>query len=318
MTKILIIGEFKDAKLKANAGELLEAARQLGPDDIDGALLGPGSTEAAQGFGAYGDGLVHVLDGGDVPAYSSDAFAAALAEVVSGYDYIVASHSFFGRDIAARLAAALGAPYLSDATAFEVGSDAVVATKPLYAGKVIAKFRIGGSGPKVITIRPKVFAPLAADKNAAITVKQLATPSVYKSKVTSVKAKEAGAIDVKDADIIITGGRGVGGPEGFAPLRDFAQAIGCALGASRAAVDAGWIEHSHQVGQTGKVVNPKLYIACGVSGAIQHLAGMQTSRVIVAINSNESAPIFKIADYGIVGDLFEIVPELQRQILALR
>jgi electron transfer flavoprotein alpha subunit len=317
MAKVLIIGEFKDGKLKGNAGELIAAARQLG-DNVDAALLGPGSTGAADGFGAYGVGTVHVLDGGDVPTYSSDGFAAALTETARGYDYVVASHSFFGRDTAARLAAALGGPFLSDVTAFDGGGEVLVAKKPLYAGKVTAKFRITGSGTKVITIRPKVFAPTAGDQSATVSTQALAAPAAFKSKVTSVQAKAAGAIDVKDADIIITGGRGVGGPEGFAPLRDFAQAIGCALGASRAAVDAGWIEHSHQVGQTGKVVNPKLYIACGVSGAIQHLAGMQTSRVIVAINSNESAPIFKIADYGIVGDLFEIVPELQRQILAAR
>jgi electron transfer flavoprotein alpha subunit len=317
MTKVLIIGEFKDGKLKASAGELAAAARLLG-DSVDAALLGPGSAVAANGFGAYGVGTAHVLDGGDVPVYSSDGFAAALAETARGYDYVLASHSFFGRDIAARLAAALGAAFLSDATAFEGRCDSLVATKPLYAGKVTAKFRFTGTGPKVATIRPKVFAPAAADQSATITVQNLTAPASYKSKVSSVQQKEAGAVDVKDADIIITGGRGVGGPEGFKPLREFAQALGCALGASRAAVDAGWIEHSHQVGQTGKVVNPKLYIACGVSGAIQHLAGMQTSRTIVAINSNESAPIFKVADYGIVGDLFEIVPELQRQILALR
>jgi len=317
VTKVLIIGEFKDSRLKASAGELVAAARQLG-SSIDAALLGQGSAGAANGFGAFGIGTVHVLDGADVPVYSSDGFAAALVDAARGYDYIVASHSFFGRDLAARLAAALGATYISDVTELEAGGD-VIATKPLYAGKVNAKFKVSAAGPKVITIRPKVFAPVTAGESPAPpAVQQLTPPAAYKSRVTSVQQKEAGEIDVKDADIIITGGRGVGGPEGFKPLRDFAQAIGCALGASRVAVDAGWIEHSHQVGQTGKTVNPKLYIACGVSGQIQHLAGMQTSRVIVAINSTESAPIFKVADYGIVGDLFEVVPELQRQILALR
>jgi electron transfer flavoprotein alpha subunit len=316
MTKVLIIGEFKDGKLKSGVGELVAAARQLG-SDIHAALLGPGSKSAASGLGGYGISQAFVLDG-DVPTYSSDGFAAALADTARGYDYVLALHSFFGRDIAARLAAKLGAAFLSDATGFSGEGDGLIVNKPLYAGKALAKFSFEGSGTRVVTLRPMVFAPAAADGNADVSITELSAPAQYLSKVTSVDAKAAGAIDVKDASVIISGGRGVGGPEGFAPLRDFASALSCALGASRAAVDAGWIEHSHQVGQTGKVVNPKLYIACGISGAIQHLAGMQTSQVIVAINSNESAPIFKIADYGIVGDLFEIVPELQRQMLAAK
>jgi electron transfer flavoprotein alpha subunit len=262
---------------------------------------------------------VHVVDGGQ-PAYSSDGFGRAIADVArsGGYEYVVFQHSFFGRDAAARTAAALRAQFISDVTELSQDGGELVVTKPLYAGKVVARYRFTGSGPKVLTIRPRVLPPAAADGAAQVSIQQVPAPAGYLSQVKEVRPKQAGEIDVKDAEIIITGGRGVGGPEGFAPLREFAREVGCALGASRVAVDAGWIGHSHQVGQTGKTVNPKLYIACGVSGQIQHLAGMQTSKVIVAINSNESAPIFKIADYGLVGDLFEIVPELQKQIIAAR
>lgn len=315
MSKILIVGEFSDGKLNASAGELLSAAQGL-DGEVHGALLGNGSGDAAPGFGGYGIRTVLALDGG-LPHYSSDGFAAALASAVrnAGYEYVLLMHSFRGRDIAARMAADLGAGFASDITGIEPGPKFL---KPLYAGKVMSRFSFTGSGCRVLTIRPKVFAPAAAGQTTAVTVQSLAAPEKMLSRVTQVQVKEQGDIDVKDADIIISGGRGVGGPEGFAPLREFARTVGCALGASRAAVDAGWIGHSHQVGQTGKTVTPKLYIACGVSGAIQHLAGMQTSKCIVAINSTDSAPLVKIADYSIVGDLFEVVPELQKQIVALR
>jgi electron transfer flavoprotein alpha subunit len=315
MGKVLIIGELKNGQLKGNIAELAAAARILG-DNISGALVGKGSKEAAPGMGAYGVGEVFVLDG-DLPVYSSDGFAAALAPVVreGGYEFVVMMQSQFGRDLGARLAAKLGAGWISDVTGLSRDGGGVVATKPLYAGKVISRIQFTGGDPNIVTLRPKIFEKAEPGSGDAM-VKELAPPEML-SQVTELQAKAEGQIDLKEADIIITGGRGVGGPEGFEPLREFAAEVGCALGASRAAVDAGWIEHSHQVGQTGKVVNPQLYIACGVSGAIQHLAGMQTSKVIVAINNNDNAPIFNIADYGLVGDLFEVVPELKKQILTL-
>jgi electron transfer flavoprotein alpha subunit len=310
MGKVLIIGEHRQGSLKNNTAELVAAARMLG-DTVRAAVLGPGAAKAAPGFGAFGIDTVRVLDT-DV-LYSGDGFAAALAPVVREceVDYVVLMQSFFGRDLGARLAARLGTAFINDVTALGVEDGQLVATKPLYAGKVIGKLAFTGTGPKVITLRPKNFTPAEAGEAVNVEVKPLELPAELKAQVTHVELKEAGMIDVKDADIIVSGGRGVGGPEGFEPLRDFAQAIGAALGASRAAVDAGWIPHSHQVGQTGKVVNPQLYIACGISGAIQHLAGMQTSKVIVAINNNPDAPIFKIATYGIVDNLFDVVPELK-------
>jgi electron transfer flavoprotein alpha subunit len=315
MGKVLIISEQRNGELKTSVAELINAARVLG-DEIRGAVLGKGASSAASGFGAYGISTVHVLET-DI-RYTSDCFAAALAAVVEecGVEYIVMMQSFFGRDLGARLAARLGAAFINDVTALAMEDGRVVATKPLYAGKIIGKIAAIGDGPKVITLRPKNFAPAEPQDAANVEVKPLALPAELKCTVTEIAEKEAGMIDLKEADIIVSGGRATGSPEGFEPLRELAKAIGAALGASRATVDAGWIEHSFQVGQTGKVVNPQLYIALGISGAIQHLAGMQTSKVIVAVNTNPDAPIFKIADYGIIDDMFKVAPVLKEQMVA--
>lgn len=312
MAKVLIVAEQRAGQLKSSTGELVAAARLLGTE-VDAVLLGQGSTAAAAQLAGYGIGSAAVLDGAELPEYSSDAFPAVISAHIrsAGYDYVLLMQSMSGRDIGARLAALLGLGWMNDVIAIEAGP---VFVKPLYAGKVRGRFRFSGEGG-IVTLRPKNFAPAAPDSSAAPALVTLSWPGSCKSRVTALEAKAAGSVDLKDADIIVSGGRAVGGPEGFEPLRKLASSIGAALGASRATVDAGWIDHSHQVGQTGKVVNPKLYIACGISGAIQHLAGMQTSKCIVAINSNENAPIFKLADYGLVGDIFEIVPELEKQLV---
>jgi electron transfer flavoprotein alpha subunit len=313
--KILIVAEQQGGLLKPSAGELVTAAQTLG-GSITGALLGQGANEASAALAGYGLDGVTVL-GADQAEYTSDGFAGGLAAYVKeqAFDYVVLPHSLLGRDLGARLAAKLDAGWINDVTAINTDGETPLFTKPLYAGKVLGKFRFDTAGVKVLTLRPKNFTA-ATTTGSSAPVAQVPLSGPFKSKVTAIEAKAEGMVDLKDADIIVSGGRGVGGPEGFEPLRDLAKAIGAALGASRATVDAGWIPHSHQVGQTGKVVNPKLYIACGISGAIQHLAGMQTSHCIVAINSNEAAPIFRVADYGIVGDVFEIVPELKKQLAA--
>jgi electron transfer flavoprotein alpha subunit len=314
MAKILVIGEHKNGTLKASSAELISAAQAIG-GEIHGAVLGAGSANAAAGFGQYGVAQVLTLD---APAYSSDGFAAAVAAAVTAgqYEYVILMQSFFGRDLGARLAARLQAGWINDVTKLELDGGKLVAVKPLYAGKVLSKQAFNAAGPHVLTLRPKNFAP-AAEAAATVSTTALSLPGAPLCQVTKLEPKAEGDIDVKEADIIVSGGRGVGGPEGFAPLRELARGVKAAVGASRAAVDSGWIEHSHQVGQTGKVVNPQLYIACGISGAIQHMAGMQTSKVIVAINNNPDAPIFKVANYGIVDDLFKVVPELQKQWAAL-
>jgi electron transfer flavoprotein alpha subunit len=314
MTKVLIVGEHVAGKLKPNAAELVGAARLLG-GELHGAVLGPNSSEAAFALGSFGLASVAAIGG----ECSTDSLTTGLADYVrdQGFDYVVFQHSFFGRDFGARLAARVRGAWLNDVTAITAEPDGSFSfTKPLYAGKVIGSFKFLGAGVKVLTLRPKNFPTAQPEGPGSAATSELTASASPKARVTGMEAKAAGMVDLKDADIIVSGGRGLGGPEGFDPLRDFAQAIGAALGASRATVDAGWIPHSHQVGQTGKVVNPKLYIACGISGAIQHLAGMQTSRCIVAINSNENAPIFRIADYGIVGNVFEVIPELKKQLVA--
>ena len=222
-----------------------------------------------------------------------------------------------GRDLAPRLAAMLGVGLASDCVSFEIHDGRLVATRPIFAGKALAKVKLGGD-PQIATLRPNVLAAPEPDLGAAATVEPIAAiTDGVRAKVVEIAGVGEGEIDVAEADIIVSGGRGVAGPEGFAPVTSLAKTLGAAVGASRAAVDAGWIEHSHQVGQTGKTVTPNLYIACGISGAIQHLAGMKTSKVIVAVNKDPEAPIFKIANYGIVGDLFDVVPLLDKEFQAL-
>ncbi|MCB1218135.1 electron transfer flavoprotein subunit alpha/FixB family protein [bacterium] len=316
MGRILIIAEQFRGQLRSSAGELASAAAQIG-GEFDAAVFGPGAADAAQQLGAYGPGRVLAVDCGC--EHSGDGFAAAVSDTVAsgGYEFVILMQTAFGRDLGARLAARLDAAWINDVIGLEGSGSEIVAKKPLYAGKVISHVKFNTSGLKVLSLRPRNFDAVAAGDGSA-AVEQLGSGTECKARCTALEPKEAGYIDLKDADIIVSGGRGIGNAEGYSVIRDFANEVGAAMGASRAIVDAGWIDHSYQVGQTGKVVNPQLYIAAGISGAIQHLAGMQTSKVIVAINNTESAPIFKVADYGIVGDMFEVLPELAKQIKAAR
>jgi electron transfer flavoprotein alpha subunit len=319
---VLVIAEQRDGVLKKVAFEMLgvgaELAAALG-GNVDAALLGTGLEDLANTLAQYGATKVYVAEDDSLATYSSEGYTDTLAAFLGKLEpaVILVGATAMGRDLAPRLAARLGVGMASDCIALEIDGGRLVATRPIFAGKALAKVKLNGD-PQMATVRPNVLAVPEPDEGATATVEPVAavTDNVRAVVVDIVGAGE-GEIDVAEAEIIVSGGRGVGGSEGFAPVRDLAKALGAAVGASRAAVDAGWIEHAHQVGQTGKTVTPNLYVACGISGAIQHLAGMKTSKVIVAVNKDPEAPIFKVANYGIVGDLFEVVPLLEKEFQAL-
>jgi electron transfer flavoprotein alpha subunit len=251
--------------------------------------------------------------------YDPEGCAQAIADRVKHGEYqaVVFAASATGKDLAPRVAAKLGVGVAGDLTDLRADSGGLVVTRPVYAGKALLTVRVAAR-PAVLSVRPNIFTPVERPQaGAAQTVAVAVSPS--RVVVREIKAAPAGTLDVAEAQIIISGGRGLKEPANFKVLEDLARAFGggAAVGASRAVVDAGWRGHADQVGQTGKTVSPSLYIAVGISGAIQHLAGMRTSKVIVAINKDKDAPIFKVADYGVVGDLFEIVPTLTEEIRKL-
>jgi electron transfer flavoprotein alpha subunit len=263
----------------------------------------------------YGAKTIIGVTGVAGQGYNAEVYAGCLARIVEDNDFsiLLGTCSARGRDLFPRVAARFEAPLVNDC----LGVDFVqsIAVKPMYAGKVIARIKVTGDR-QFFTLRPNVVeisAAEAAGNPAITTVDAVETSPVLK--VKDIVKSVARIIDLTEADIIVSGGRGIKSKDNFALLQDLAKVLGAAVGASRAAVDAGYATQDMQVGQTGKVVNPKLYIACGISGAIQHLAGMKTSRVIVAVNKDPDAPIFQKADYGIVGDLFEVVPILKQELL---
>jgi len=255
--------------------------------------------------------------------YSTEAHTAALYQVTRDVQprLILGSATAMGKDLLPRLAARLGVGLAQDCTAVSLLDDGrVECIRPIYAGKAFARVRFLAA-PAMATLRPNVFTLGAPDAGRHAPVSEIALelgPDVVHARCTGVTASGGEKVELTEADIIVSGGRGLKGPENFSIIQELADALGGAMGASRAAVDAGWIDHQHQVGQTGKTVSPTLYVACGISGAIQHLAGMSSSKYIVAINKDPEAPIFKVADYGIVGDLFAVVPALTQEIKKLK
>jgi electron transfer flavoprotein alpha subunit len=319
---VLVIAEQRDGVLKKVAFEMLgvgaDLASALG-GGAEAALLGSGLDGLPDTLAQYGATKVYVADDPALESYSSEGYTNTLDAFIGKVEpaIILLGATAMGKDLAPRLAARLGVGLASECVALEIDGGRLLATRPIFAGKALATVKLSGD-PQVATVRPNVLAAPEPDVSATATIEPVsAAVGDVRAKVVGIAGAGEGEIDVAEADIIVSGGRGVAGPEGFAPIRSLAKTLGAAVGASRAAVDAGWIEHAHQVGQTGKTVTPNLYIACGISGAIQHLAGMKTSKAIVAVNKDSEAPIFKVANYGIVGDLFDVVPLLEKEFQAL-
>ncbi len=305
MNPIIVFVEHAAGTPRRASLEAIGAASATG-HPVTCVLTGAGAEDAAKTLAGAAKAVA--ITGAD--NYSADGTAldvAAVCKDQSAAGFVCAATSA-GKDLAARVAAHLDTVLFSDCTGLAKSGDAFHLTRPWLAGKAIAVLEAPASG-LCATVRPNVFQPAEAD--AAVEVITQAANSDRKTEVTELNAKEAGKLDVKEAPTVVSGGRGMKDAGGFGILEELAGALGnAAVGASRAVVDAGWRDHAEQVGQTGKTVAPQLYIAVGISGAIQHLAGMRTSKVIVAINKDADAPIFKVADYGIVGDAFEIVPAL--------
>jgi electron transfer flavoprotein alpha subunit len=317
MSAILAVCEHRDGALRKVSHEVVTGAHRLG--DVEAVLCAAGPVAGADQLGKFGAAKVVTLTNAGFARYAPEGYAQALAEhaKAGGYTAVIFAASATGKDLAPRVAAKLGVGLVADCTDIAAEGGAIVATRPVYAGKALLNVKVAAK-PAVLSLRPNVFTPVERPKtgSAEAVAVSVGTGRVV---VREIKAAEAGALDVAEAQIVISGGRGLKEPANFKVIEELARAFGgqAAVGASRAVVDAGWRAHADQVGQTGKTVSPTLYIAVGISGAIQHLAGMRTSKVIVAINKDKDAPIFKVADYGVVGDLFEVVPKLTEEIKKL-
>ena len=319
--KFLVFIEQRDGKIRKASLEALSLARKLAGEPVAAVIAGSGVTPLAAGLGAHGAARVHVADRPDLELYSNKGYVGALdaARKKENPDAVLIAATAMGKDVAPRFAARNDVSVLADVMDLSREGDRLVASRPVYSGKARAQVDCGAALLQIATTRPNVF-PAEVDGTApAAQVEPLELAEVApRARVLRVETSESKELDVAEADIIVSGGRGIKGPENWPVIRDLQQALGAALCASRAVVDAGWIDHQYQVGQTGKVVSPTLYVACGISGAIQHLAGMGTSKVIVAINKDPEAPIFKVATYGIVGDIFPIVPEVAKAVRAAK
>ena len=321
MAAILAIAEQRAGALRKISEEVVTAAASLGAQlnaEVHAFVAGPSGIAAnAAALGKFGAVKVLVAESAQLEQYDAEALAQLIAEQAKQADYaaVLFGGSSFGKDLAPRVAAQLDVPLATDATAVDVDGSDIVVTRPVYAGRALAKVVLEGS-TRVISLRPNIFR--AQEKSAAGAVENIATAGLSAGRVVvkEVKAAAGAKVDVAEAPVVVAGGRGLKAPENWHLLEELRDALGsnCALGASRAVVDAGWRPHSEQVGQTGKTVSPQLYFAIGISGAMQHLAGMRSAKTIVAINKDPDAPIFKVADYGIVGDVNEVLPKLTEEI----
>ncbi|HML24906.1 MAG TPA: electron transfer flavoprotein subunit alpha/FixB family protein [Aggregatilinea sp.] len=315
MSGVWVWIEQGDGKPLPASLEALGLARQLaGSDPVTALVFGQGVDSAAQAAIQSGADAVIKANDASLAAVRFEPYVALLDKLIAEQKpgVVLAAATADGRELMAGAAADAGAGVLTDVTELTLDGDTLRAVRPVNGGKVLRVESIQDAGPKFATLRARAFKALEPDAGRSGTITEVAPVLAEDAVSTTIESveHEAGGVSLTDASIVVSAGRGVGGPDGFAPIRDLADVLHGALGASRAAVDAGWIPYEHQVGQTGKTVSPDLYIAIGISGAIQHQAGMRTAKVIVAINKDPDAPIFKLARYGIVGDLFEVVPAL--------
>jgi electron transfer flavoprotein alpha subunit len=323
---ILAFAESRGGDLRRVAFESVTAARQAadasGGREVHAILIGaPGIASRGQALGQYGADVVTAVEHGELGSYNPEVFAASVSDRIKsgGYRAAVFPASAQGRDLAPRVAARLGVSLASDVTSFEIQDDSVVAQHPAYTGKVIVTLRLRGT-PGLVSLRPGAITPVEKARSPRVeNAAPSLDPGAARVRVKQSAPRGAAKLDLGEASIIVSGGRGLRTAENFKLVEDLAAALGnAAVGATRAVTDDGWRPATDQIGQTGRLVSPDLYIAVGISGAIQHLAGMRTAKTIVAINKDKDAPIFKVADYGIVGDLFEVVPRLTEEIRKVR
>jgi len=315
---ILVFMETRDGKIKKASLEVLSEAKRRASElgvEVAAAAAGTGLHGIAGEVFPRGAAKLYLIESPALDAYSAQGHAQALFSLVSEVKpgVVLFSATAMGRDLAPRLAAKLGAGLASDCTKLAVKDGKLEFTRPIFAGKAVLSFRLKSS-PALATLRPNVFPIESAGAAAGEVIRKTVEipEGMIKGWVVEILREESAELDVTEADVIVSGGRGLKGPENFTLLKELAAVIPkSAVGASRSAVDSGWIGHQHQVGQTGKTVSPNLYLAFGISGAIQHLAGISSSKLIVAVNKDPDAPIFKVADYGIVGDLFQVIPPLK-------
>lgn len=318
--KVLSVIEQREDIIKKISFEAVSVGVSLAKElnlEFEAVVIGS-EVEGLSNLGNYGASKITHLKNADLHNFSSSAYSELISNYAKGINasVIILGNTSFGNELAPRIAVKLNSACIVDCVNLTVEGSEIIATRPVYAGKAYIKSKLH-SDVKIFTIRPNVFkAEKVSDQSPEIKVEEISNPNL-KTKVVAYKKSE-GKLDVAEANIIVAGGRGMKGPEHFNLIESLAEVLGAAVGASRAVVDAGWRPHSEQVGQTGKTVSPSLYIACGISGAIQHLAGMSSSKYIVAINKDKDAPIFSIADYGIAGDVFEILPVLTEEIKKIK
>lgn len=319
---VLVFAEQRDGNLRKVATEALSEGQRLAAQldtEVSAVLIGHNISHLTSTVASYGAKKILLAQDEALTKYNTEAYAQILAEAIKFQDpeLVIIGGGTYGRDLGPRVAAKIGAGISADCTKLELNEQKkLIMTRPVYSGKAIARYAAKDQVLPMVTIRPNVMLPVEPDTSKTadiVELKPTINPASMRAVIKDVVKSASERVDLTEAGIIVSGGRGMKGPENFVILEELADVLGAAVGASRAAVDAGWREPQFQVGQTGKVVTPNLYIACGISGAIQHLAGMGSSKCILAINKDPDANIFNVADYGIVGDLFKVVPVLKEE-----